>query len=223
MIADAIAPTDRAKTRTRPVARLLSLLQAPEHGETRVVRDGMEWQDYLALDAIRDERGGFRVAYLDGVVEIMFPSFEHEIRKSNVSVLVEAWLVEKDVDFTIHGSTTLRSEIKQAGKEPDESYAFGDQRQDRPDLAIEVAITSGGIDTLEIYRRWAIPEVWIWQKGELRVFVFEGDDYLPASQSRWFPDLDLKMLTEFAKLEKTSEARKKFVAALKASGRHSGM
>lgn len=152
MIAEATAP--KAKARIRPVTRLLSLFQAPAQGETRVVRDGMEWADYVALDAIRDERGGFRVTYLDGVIELMFPSFEHEIRKSNVGVLLEAWFVEKDLDFTIHGSTTLRDEIKQAGKEPDESYAFGDQHQDHPDLAIEVAITSGGIDTLEIYKRW---------------------------------------------------------------------
>ena len=175
----------------------------------------MDWQDYLELDAIRDERGGFRVAYLDGVIEIMFPSFEHEIRKSNVSRVLEAWLEEKDLGFTIHGSTTLRNEIKQAGKEPDESYAFGDQRQERPDLAIEVAITSGGIDTLEIYRRWAIPEVWIWQKGKLNVFVFEGENYVSANLSRWFPDLDLQLLAECAKIEKTSEARKKFIAALR--------
>jgi len=215
MIAEAIAPKARARNQAQSIDWLQSLLHTPQQGETRVVQDGMDWQDYLALDAIRDERGGFRVAFLDGVIELMFPSFEHEIRKSNVGVLLEAWFVEMDLDFTIHGSTTLRNEIKQAGKEPDESYAFGDQRQDRPDLAIEVAITSGGIDTLEIYKRWAIPEVWIWQKGALKVFVFEDGTYTQATQSRWFPKLDLALVAECAKIEKTSEARRTFLAALR--------
>ncbi len=217
MIAEAINPVSSARNQVPPVARMLSLLEVPRRGETRFVQDGMEWQDYLELDSIREERGGFRIAYMDGAIEIMFPSFEHEIRKSNVSRVLEAWLEAKDLGFTIHGSTTLRNEIKQAGKEPDESYAFGDQRQDRPDLAIEIAITSGGIDTLEIYRRWAIPEVWIWQKGALQVFVFEGESYQRESRSRWFPELDLELLTECAKVEKTSDARKKFLLEMQRS------
>lgn len=219
MIAEAIAPVPRARNKVLPVAHLLGLLEVPNQGETRIVQDGMEWRDYLELDSIREERGGFRVAYLDGTIEIMFPSFEHEIRKSNVSRVLEAWLEEKDIGFTIHGSTTLRNEIKQAGKEPDESYAFGDQHQDRPDLAIEIGITSGGIDTLEIYRRWAIPEVWIWQKGQLRLFAFGEGKYLLVERSRWFPELDLELLTECAKIEKTSDARKRFIAAMRAGSK----
>ena len=218
MTAEAIPTTARARTHTGTDSTLLGMFQAPDHGETRVIRDGMSWQDYMELDALRDEQGGFRVAYLDGVIEIMFPSFEHEIRKSNVSRVLEAWLERKDLAYTVHGSTTLRNEIKKAGKEPDESYAFGDERKERPDLAIEIAITSGGIDTLSIYRRWAIPEVWIWHKGTLSAFVFEGDNYIPASQSRRFPDLDLSLLVECAKIEKTSEARKKFLSAMKSAG-----
>ncbi len=217
MIAEAIAPKARAISQTQSIDWLQNLLHTPQQGETRVVQDGMGWQDYLALDAIRDERGGFRVAFLDGVIELLFPSFEHEIRKSNVGVLLEAWFLENDIDFTIHGSTTLRNDIKQAGKEPDESYAFGDQRQDRPDLAIEVAITSGGIDTLEIYRRWAIPEVWIWQKGVLKVFVFKVDTYAQAAQSRWFPELDLALVAECAKIEKTSYQMKLIIGKIRYS------
>lgn len=178
------------------------------------MHDGVTWQDYLALENEREKRGGFRVAYLNGTVEIMFPSFEHEIRKSNVSRLLEAYFDHLDVNYTVHGSTTLRSEIKEAGKEPDESYAFGDERKSRPDLAIEVAITSGGIDTLEIYRRHAVPEVWVWQKGELLVFVLDGEHYTQAARSRWFESLDIALLVECAQIENTSRARKRFIAAL---------
>lgn len=210
-----VARSARKPSRDRTV-RVLSLLPQPLSGESRLVMGGRTWQDYLALDSERERRGGFRVTYLEGVIELMFPSFEHEIRKSNVSRVLEAWLEEHDIDFTIHGSTTLRSEIKEAGKEPDESYAFGDAKNNRPDLAIEVAITSGGIDTLEIYCRFEVPEVWIWQKNELKVFVLDAGSYTAASQSRLFPKLDLLLLAECASIEKTSEARKTFLAKLRA-------
>ncbi len=210
-----VAKSARKPRRDR-TARVLSLLPLPSSGESRLVMGGRTWQDYLALDAERERRGGFRVTYLEGVIELMFPSFEHEIRKSNVSRVLEAWLEECDIDFTIHGSTTLRSEIKEAGKEPDESYAFGDAPRARPDLAIEIAITSGGIDTLEIYRRFEVPEVWIWQKNELRVFALDTDGYVTAEQSRLFPALDLALLAECARIEKTSEARKTFLVKLRA-------
>ena len=219
MIAEAIATPPRPMRRPTPrrTVRLLSHTVQPTSGESRVLLNGKTWQDYLALDAERDRRGGFRVTYLEGVIELMFPSFEHEIRKSNISRVLESYLARKDIDYTCHGSTTLRSEIKDAGKEPDESYAFGDVRKLRPDLAIEIAITSGGIDTLEIYRRWAIPEVWIWQKGELRVFVFNGEAYANSSTSRWFPELDLHLLAECARIENTAKARKAFLAGLDAA------
>ena len=50
---------------------------------------------------------------------------------------------------------TLKQRDKQAGKEPDECYCLYTDK-DIPDLAIEVIYTSGGIDTLEIYRRIGI-------------------------------------------------------------------
>ena len=154
-----------------------------------------------------------RVSFLDGTIELMAPSYEHESRKSQIGWLLKLYLVEKDIDVFAHGSTTLQKSFKKAGKEPDESFCFYRQKK-IPDLAIEVAITSGGIDTLEIYRRWAIPEVWIWQRDALQVFILEDEVYTKNRASRWFPDLDLKLLSECAKIESVLQARKKFLAGL---------
>ena len=64
--------------------------------------------------------------------------------------MLEAYLEAKRIRFWGLGSTTFRSQDKQAGKEPDECYCIGTDK-DIPDLAIEVVYTSGGVDILEIY------------------------------------------------------------------------
>ena len=44
------------------------------------------------------------------------------------------------------------------GVEPDECYCLGTLAE-IPDIAIEIALTSGGIDKLEVYRGLQVPEV----------------------------------------------------------------
>jgi len=56
--------------------------------------------------------------------------------------------------------------LKEAGAESDESWCFGQQKQ-FPDLVLEIALSSGGLDKLEIYCRFAVSEVWLWRKGGL--------------------------------------------------------
>ena len=158
--------------------------------------------------------GGARVSYLDGTIQLMTVRLEHESLKSQISALLEAYLIEEDIPFFGHGSTTLESEIKKAGKEPDESYCFRTQKK-IPDLAIEIAITSGGIDTLEIYRRFKVAEVWIWQREALRVFVLRDGQYAPSSASSHFPKLDLAWLAQCARIAEFLAARKQFLAGLK--------
>jgi hypothetical protein len=46
----------------------------------------------------------------------------------------------------------LRQRKKQAGGEPDESYCIGIDKA-FPDLAIEVVVTSGGINRLDLFHR----------------------------------------------------------------------
>jgi Uma2 family endonuclease len=182
--------------------------------EQRIRFGGASWEDYKTMQSFVERRGGARVSYLDGLLEFMTLSLEHESRKSNLSRLLELYLDHLDIEFFCHGSATLEKEQKAAGKEPDESYCFHEQKK-HPDLVIEVAITRGGIDTLELYRRWQIPEVWIWQKSRLQVFVFDGTSYQSSSTSRWFPKLNLGLLESCARMESTSEARRKFREGLK--------
>lgn len=49
-------------------------------------------------------------------------------------------------------------------------YELGADRE-RPDLAIEVVVTSGAIDKLEAYKRLQIPEVWFWENSRLSLYA----------------------------------------------------
>ena len=70
--------------------------------------------------------------------------------------------------------------MKEAGCEADECYIFGPRPRDkaRPDLAIEVVWTSGGLDKLEVYRRLEVGEVWFWKDGVIAVHVLDRDGEL---------------------------------------------
>ena len=200
--------------RQRDTRRVTENMPVPSRGEHRVVFSGMSWKDYLHFWNDAEEYGGFRASYLEGTIQLMFPSYEHESGKFQFGSLISAYCIERDIEFFGHGSTTLQSEMKAAGKEPDESFCFGKNKKS-PDLAIEISITSGGIETLEIYRRFRIPEVWIWRKDTLEVYVLERGGYRAAEQSRVLPGLDLTLLAKCALIESGLQARKKFVAGLK--------
>ena len=123
------------------------------HEDHFVHLDGVTWADYERLLEIRGDHSAPRITYLDGTLEIMSPSASHESIKSMIGCLVEVWCLERDIEFTTYGSWTLKNRRAKRGAEPDECYVFGSvAAKKRPDLAIEVIWTSGGIDKLEVYQ-----------------------------------------------------------------------
>ena len=97
----------------------------------------------------------------------------------------------KDIRFYGRGSTTIGMKELGARKEPDESYCLG-ARKSVPDLVIEVIVTSGGIDTLEIYRRVGVQEVWFWEDSVISVYCLPSTGYELVSKSELLPELDLR-------------------------------
>lgn len=89
------------------------------------------------------------------------------------------------------GSWTLKGKKKDRAAEADECYIFGTEPRDRPQLAIEVEWTRGGIDRLEIYRKLGVEEVWYWRKGAIQVYVLAGEQFERSPRSRILPGLDL--------------------------------
>jgi Uma2 family endonuclease len=178
---------------------------------------GVTWADYLRLLEIRGERSVPRLTYLEGTLEIMSPSRTHDEIKSYVGRLVEAWCLEKGVEFTPYGSWTLTNEEAKRGAEADECYVFGldPKRKEQPDVAIEVIWTSGGIDKLKVYRKLRVREVWFWKNGRIHVHVLRGIRYEPAAASEVLPGIDLDHLLSFLDRPTASQAIRDYQAALR--------
>ena len=178
---------------------------------------GATWADYQRAMEIRGEHSAPRICFLEGRLEIMSPSSDHEAIKSNIGRLVETWCLERDVEFRTVGSWTLQDEAVDRGVEPDDCWIFGDVPDaKRPHLAIEVVWTSGGIRKLDIYRKLGVPEVWFWRKGRLTPHVLRGEDYEEVERSEALPGVDLGQLASFLGERSTSAAIRAYRDALRA-------
>lgn len=173
------------------------------------------WSDYQRLLEMRGERSVPRIAYLEGALELMTPSRTHEWLKSLIGQLVEVWCLERGVEFNAYGSWTLEDKDAERGAEPDECYVFGDVlNPQRPDLAIEVIWTSGGLDKLAIYRALGVREVWFWREGRLTIHAPRATGYQEIGGSEVLAGIDLVVLASFLDRPTASQAIREYRAAL---------
>jgi Uma2 family endonuclease len=196
---------------TRAYRRMPTVPGEPP-AEDRVVLGGVSWEQYLAID---EERGPDhpqpRLYFLDDQIEIMTTSLRHEELKERIGSLVLDFVYEREIEVFPHGHATLQR-LGLAGAEPDCSWCFGVQKQ-WPDVVLEIALTSGGLDKLEIYRRFAIPEVWFWRRDRLEIWHLraDGDAYEgPARTSQALPAFDVALLERCIALPTWREARRAY-------------
>jgi Uma2 family endonuclease len=173
--------------------------------EERFITTGVSWKKYEALLEKLGDSLRYRVTYLEGTLEIMSPSRRHERNKSIVGSLLEAYFQERRIQYFPVGSTTLRKEEKKGGTEPDESYCIGTDKE-IPDLAIEIVVTSGGVDKLAVYKKLGVSEVWFWQSDRFSIYHLRGDEYESICASELLSDLDLALLSQYVVRDDILEA-----------------
>jgi Uma2 family endonuclease len=190
-------------------------IAAGKEPEQRVVYFGISWERYLAFDKkLGDDRSQPQLYYLEGELEIMTTSNEHERIKKWISDFLADYFFETGMEVMPRGQATMRLKLKAAGAEPDESLCIGEEKE-FPDLALEIALTSGGINKLDIYRRFKVSEVWFWRRGKLEMFALDkAGSYEAVRSSRLLPGLDIALLQRCVAIESWLEARKTFRAAL---------
>jgi len=183
--------------------------------EQRVVFCGISWNRYLAFDKkLGDDRPGPRLYYLEGELEIMTTSNEHERVKKWIGDLLADYFLETGIEIMPRGQATMRLALKEAGAEPDESWCIAEEKE-FPDLVLEIALTSGGVSKLEIYRRFKVPEVWFWRRGKLEIFALDSsENYQLLRASRLLPGLDIALLERCVGIRSWQQARRTFRAAL---------
>jgi Uma2 family endonuclease len=180
----------------------------------RVVLPSVTWQQYESLLATLGDYPGLRLIYLEGTLEIFMPSPEHEMLKKVIARLLERYAEEVEIPLHGYGSTTFRQEANARGLEPDECYCV-DTLKELPDLAIEVNLTSGGVDKLAIYKGLGIAEVLIWQSNQLKLYNLRGTTAQESVNSQFFPYLDLKLLAQYIRPYEQPQAIKEFLQAIR--------
>ncbi len=182
------------------------------------------WRDYEKLLEMRGEKPVPRMTYLEGLVELMSPSRYHEIDKKRFARLLEAWSESAGVPLEGYGSWTLKDEAQERGAEADECYTvrrLAVDDHDRPDVAIEVVWTSGGIDKLDVYRKLGVREVWFYERGSLRFFALQGTGdeprYTAIPRSELIPELPVELLLACMKEPSQPAAVSALRAALEGS------
>jgi Uma2 family endonuclease len=183
--------------------------------QDRIVLYNVTWDTLEKLDADLEGTGA-RLTYLDGFLEITAPlSDAHEEPRNTLGQLLEIYMRLKGIRFYGRGSTTIGMKELGARKEPDESYCLSDRRQ-IPDLALEITVTSGGVDVLEIYRRIGVAEVWFWEDGVISVYCLRSTEYELVQQSELLPELDLRSLEFHTRMADQYDAVNAFMQTLQA-------
>lgn len=169
-------------------------------GQKLVLRD-VNWQEFEQILEELGEKRTSRIAYANGILEIMAPLSEHEVNKRLTGNFIEILLEELNIEFYPLGSTTFKNELMQQGIEPDDCFYIeneaairGKDRLDLtidppPDLALEIDITSR--THLKIYQALGVPEVWRFEKGLLKIFILRDNQYIEITESPHFPNFPL--------------------------------
>lgn len=178
-----------------------------------MILPSVSWQQYEGLLSTLEDYPGLRLLYLQGNLEIFLPSPEHEMLKKVIARLLERYAEEMNIPLHGYGSTTFRLEAKARGLEPDECYCV-QSLKDLPDFALEVNLTSGGVDKLAIYQGLEVPEVLIWEDKKLKLFdLREGIEVVTRSQ--FFPELNFSLLAQFVRPQDQPTTVKDFLVAIR--------
>jgi Uma2 family endonuclease len=182
-----------------------------------VVLHGVDWETYSTFREHLDSPG-VRMTYLNGELEIMSPSRSHEGYKTIIARLIELYALECDVPLSGYGSTTFRKALAQRGLEPDECYVVGRDLgdDDFPDIALEVVLTSGGINKLDVYRGLGVSEVWFWRETRFAIYRLIDSGYVLQARSEFLRELDFEELARYAEEPDQHAALKAYQSALRA-------
>jgi len=175
------------------------------HGVTRLA--AVPYDTYVQIRDAPANRG-YRMAYHDGVLEIMSPEFAHERAGRRLGVLVLACRAAFQLACEPAGATAFRKgrpgRLEGKGKEPDESFYLGDaaarlRGRDALDLAIdpppslwiEVDDRASSRARLPLYAALGVPEVWRYRPSTRRLWFgrLTQHGYEPLDASLALPGL----------------------------------
>ena len=84
-----------------------------------------------------------------------------------------------------------------------------------PDIALEVVVTSGGINKLEVYRGLGVREVWYWHQGSFEMYRLGASGYELQERSGFLEGLDFGELAGYVEEQDQHAALKAYQEALR--------
>ena len=197
---------------------MITTLLPSSHRQTQqVVLEGVTWQTYQALLQELGNKRSSRLAYDQGILEIIMPSELHEIINRLLELIITALTDELRMKIKGYGSITLDREDLARGVEPDSCFYI--QNVERilgrkldistdppPNLAIEVDISSSSRRRFNIYLQLRIPEVWRYtQQDGMVIYQLQGNEYVECQFSPTFPYVSGATLWQFLQLAETED------------------
>lgn len=191
-----------------------STLQGQEPpAEARVLLSGVSWQTFKALLADIGDNRTCRLAYDQGMLEIMAPYQEHEAPKIMIGSFVEAIADELNIEIMQLGSLLLEREDLRRAVEPDTCFYIQNEALVRgkkidlendppPDLVVEIDYTSRSLNKFEIYSSLGVPEFWRYENQQLYIYQLTDRKYNLCDQSLAFPNLAIADIPELIEQSK---------------------
>jgi Uma2 family endonuclease len=152
------------------------------------------------------------MAYDQGTLEIMAPSFKHEQAADLLADVVKAVAEARSLDVLPAGSTTFKRRDVERGFEPDASFYLqhvadvrGRARIDLaidppPDVIIEIDLTHPSLDKFPIYASLGVPEVWRYDGQQLHIYRRVEDAYIEEPASAALPGVTSASLMQLVQL-----------------------
>lgn len=180
----------------------------PVLGEQRVILQNISWQCFEYLLEELGEHRSARLAYDQGVLEIMSPFMPHEHVKRLIEKFIDALADDLDLPIRSAGSLTCKRKDLGRGIEPDSGFYIQteplirhlehiDMMRPPPDLMLEVDFSSDSLNKEPIYLALGVPEFWRYAKGELTIKQLRQGRYVSLDHSPTFANLPLTEIPQF--------------------------
>ena len=155
----------------------------------RMLLCGIRWHTHQQLTADLGEQP-VPLAYDQGTLEIMTPSFEHERLNRLLADIVQASAFGKDLPIEHAGSTDFTREDVERGFQPDACFYLGENVRviqgkkwpdvsidPPPDLVVEVDVTNRSFNKPPLYATIGVPEVWRFDSTHVIIYRLSGETY----------------------------------------------
>lgn len=185
------------------------MLTTTTPAETRTILSNISWQTFKTMLAEMGSERKNRLAYNNGILEIMTPLMPHENSNRLIEVFVGVLCEELGLEIKRTGSLTLTRDDLERGGEPDSSYYIQNESLVRnnenidlsidppPDLVLEVEYSKSKVDKLKIYAAIGVPEFWRYNGIVLRVYILSDSQYIEVPNSPIFASVQVKEIPRF--------------------------